>query len=331
MSAPKTFYVLHGTDEYSLKNEIKSIRAKMGDPTIADLNTTTVEGKNASAVEIIAAASSYPFMGDKRLVLVEGMLTWYARKSAGKTGKQELDLLAGALPTLPETARVVFAEYEPLEDSHPILKLATSNPHGFVKRFTPPADTTSWITKRVSDFGGQIEPSAAAALAAVMGSDLRAIESECYKLLTYVGMDRPIREADVALLTSYVPEVNVFEIVDAIAKRDAVQSLKLIHHVLENTKQEPLSLLGMINRQFRLLLQTREVLDAGANPRQLPELQRVPQSKKEFLIRQAQTFSLEQLELIYHRLVEYDFDIKQGHIKDDLALDLLVAGLTATA
>jgi DNA polymerase-3 subunit delta len=330
MSTPKTFYVLHGTDEYSLKNEIRAIRAKMGDPTIADLNTTTVEGKNASAVEIIAAASSFPFMGDKRLVLVEGMLTWYGRKSAGKTGKQELELLVAALPTLPETARVVFTEYEPLEETHAILKIATSDPHGYVKRFNPPADTTPWITKRVGEYGGQIEPSAAAALAAVMGSDLRAIESECYKLLTYVGMERPIRESDVTLLTSYVPEVNVFEIVDAIAKRDAVQSLKLIHHVLENTKQEPLSLLGMINRQFRLLLQTREVLDAGANPRQLPELQRVPQSKKEFLIRQAQTFTLEQLELIYHRLVEYDFDIKQGNIKDDLALDLLVAGLTAS-
>jgi DNA polymerase-3 subunit delta len=328
MSTTKTFYVLHGTDEYSLKNEIKAIRARMGDPTLADLNTTTFDGKNATAAEVMAAATSLPFLGDKRLVIVEGMLTWYTRKGAGKTGKNEIDMLAAALPTLPETTRLVFVEYEALEDTHPILKVTRSDPHGFMKFFTPPADTTPWIVKRVAEHGGQIDPRAASALAAVMGADLRAIDTECHKLVTFAGVGRPITEADVALLTAYVPEVNVFEIVDAIAKGDGVQALTLMHRVLETTKQEPISLLGMINRQFRLLLQVREVVEMGANPRQLPDITRLPAGKKEFLIRQAQTFSLEQLELIYHRLAEVDFDIKQGNLSDTLALDLLVAGLT---
>ena len=324
----KTFYVLHGEDEYSLKVELKAIRSKMGDPSLADLNTTMLDGKSTSAVEVLSAAGNFPFMGDKRLVIVDGLLTWLTRKGAGKTGKADLELLTTNIPTLPDTTRLVFVEYESIDESNPLLKLARTDPHGYVKEFAPPRDTLPWINKRVQDFGGQIEPSAAAALAGVMGSDLRAIESECYKLLTYVGTERPIREADVALLTSYVPETNVFDIVDAVAKQDGVQALKLIHRVLETTKQEPLMLLGMINRQFRILLQIREVLDMGANPRQLADIQRLPGGKKEFLIRQAQVFSLEQLELIYHRLVEYDYDIKTGQVGDELALDLLVASLT---
>jgi DNA polymerase-3 subunit delta len=328
-AAVKTFYILHGEDEYSLKIELKTIRSKMGDPTIADLNTTLLDGKSTSAVEVLSAAGNFPFMGDKRLVIVDGLLTWITRKGAGKTGKADVELLTNGIPALPDTTRLVFVEYESLDETHPLLKLARTDPHGYVKQFAPPRDTIPWINKRVQDMGGQIEPSAAAALASVMSGDLRAIESECYKLLTFVGTDRPIREADIALLTSYVPETNVFDIVDAVAKQDGVQALKLIHRVLETTKQEPLMLLGMINRQFRILLQIREVLDNGQNPRQLGDIQRLPGNKKEFLIRQAQVFSLEQLELIYHRLAEYDFDIKTGQLSDDLALDLLVAGLTA--
>jgi DNA polymerase III subunit delta len=328
MATTKTFYVLFGEDEYSLKAEVRAIRAKMGDPSLADLNTTQLDGKHTSAVEVLSLAGNLPFMGDKRLVIVEGLLTWLTRKGAGKTGKTELELLANGLATLPDTTRLLFVEYEMLEETNPILKAARSNPAGYAKSFTAPHDSQPWIVKRIQEQGGQIEPAAAAALALVMGSELRAIDSECYKLLTYVGTDRPISEADVALLTPYVPETNVFDIVDAVAKRDGVQALTLIHRVLTNTKQEPLSLLGMINRQFRLLLQICEVLDAGANPRQLPDLQRLPSFKKEFLIRQAATFSLAQLDAIYHRLVEYDYDIKTGRVSDELALDLLVAGLT---
>ncbi|MBX3086273.1 MAG: DNA polymerase III subunit delta [Anaerolineae bacterium] len=329
MAAVKTFYILHGEDEYSLKVELKAIRSKMGDPTLADLNTTLLDGKSTNAVEVLSAAGNFPFMGDKRLVIVEGLLTWITRKGAGKTGKADMELLTNGIPSLPDSTRLVFVEYESLEESHPLVKLARTDPHGYVKHFEPPRDTVPWINKRVQDYGGQIEPGAAVALAGVMNGDLRAIESECYKLLTFVGFERPITEADIALMTSYVPETNVFDIVDAVAKQDGVQALKLIHRVLETTKQEPLMLLGMINRQFRLLLQIREVLDMGANPRQLGDLQRLPGGKKEFLIRQAQVFSLEQLEQIYHRLAEYDYEIKTGQVSDDLALDLLVAGLTA--
>jgi DNA polymerase-3 subunit delta len=326
-AAIKTFYVFHGTDEFSLKNEIRQIRARMGDPQVADLNTTTLDGKTTSVVDVLASARSFPFLSDKRLVIVEGLLTWLTRKGAGKTGKSDLDALAGELPQLPDTTRLVFADYVVLDEAHPILHLARRDPHGFVKAFQPPDNPMQWIMQRVQHYGGQIEPSAAAALGTVAGSDLRALDSECYKLITFAGPDRPINESDIAALTSYVPETNVFAVVDAIAKRDGNEALTLVHRLLNTTKQDAFSLFGAINRQFRLLLMIREAVDANANPRQIPDLQRIPGFKRDFLIRQAHTFTLEQLEGIYRALLEVDHDFKQGRIKDDLALDLLVAGL----
>src|SRR5215831_10798838 len=112
-----TFYVLHGDDEFSRKAEVKNMRARMGDPATAELNTAIFDGRNAVLADVLAAASAIPFLADKRLIIVEGMLSWLVRKGAPKTAKADLDTLLAALPTLPETTRLVFVEPETLNDN----------------------------------------------------------------------------------------------------------------------------------------------------------------------------------------------------------------------
>ncbi len=70
-----TFYVLHVPDEFSCRAQVQAMRAQMGDPSLAELNTIVLDGKNASAADVISSASAMPFLGDKRLVIVEGMLS----------------------------------------------------------------------------------------------------------------------------------------------------------------------------------------------------------------------------------------------------------------
>ncbi len=326
--AAPTFYVFHGDDEFSRKAEVKNMRSRMGDEGMAELNITTFDGKSASAAEVVAAASALPFLSDKRLIIVEGMLTWLTRKGGGKAAKAEIEVLTNRLPTLPETARLVFVEPETLNDSNPILKLAKNDPHGYAKAFNPPQDASHWISKQVEAYGGKIEPRAAAALAAVVGTDMRAADSECIKLVTYVGTERTITEAEVRLLTAYVAEAGIFDMVDALGRREGARALALMHRLLD--EQPPLSLLGMINRQFRLLIQTREVLDAGGNSSDLLKLSEIRSPfVAQKLAQQARNFTLEQLEGIYRYLLDTDYGIKTGRVADTLALDLLVAGLSA--
>lgn len=326
--APATFYVLHGDDEFSLKAEVRNMRARMGDPGTATLNSVEYDGKTVTVSQLVADAKMLPFMGDKRLIIVEGLLSWLSRKGGGKTAKAELENLTSALPTLPDSARLVLVEFETLNDSNPVLKLAGRDSHGFHKAFNPPRDPTRWIIKQVESYGGRIDQQAAAALAAVIGSDLRAADSECVKLVTYVGGERVIAEADITLLTPYVAETDVWPIVDALGQRDTRLAATLIHRLLADPKQSALGLLAMINRQFRLLIQVREVLDVGGNVRELPDLH-----GKAYMIsklsQQARNFTLEQLENVYHLLLETDYGIKVGRFGETLALDLLVASLSA--
>jgi DNA polymerase-3 subunit delta len=322
-----TFYLFHGDDDFRLEQEVRQFRVKMAEMPNADLNMSEFDGETASAAEIINAASSFPFLADKRMVMVKGLLAWITRKGAGENGKKAIELLLESLPNLPDTARLVFVERQKLPDSNKIVKLAREHPNGYEKCFDTPKDSTGWILKRAKDeYQTEIEPRAAAALASVTGDDLRRADHELVKLAAYVNGERAISEKDVALLTPYVAEADLFEMVDAMAEGRGQVALNLMHRLLKD-KTDPFSLYGMIVRQFRLLLLAKEYLEAGGNPGGIADAIGVHKFVAQKLAKQTRAFSLEQLEQIYRALLDNDLKIKTGRIKPELALDLLVAGL----
>ena len=66
--------VLHGEEEYSRSEALARIRASIGPDEIRDPNTTIFEGRSIELDEVIGACQMYPFMADRRLVLVYGVL-----------------------------------------------------------------------------------------------------------------------------------------------------------------------------------------------------------------------------------------------------------------
>ena len=329
-SAP-TFYVLHGPDEFTSRAQLQAMRAQMGAAGTAELNITVFDGKNTTAADVLAAARAIPFLSDKRLIIVEGMLSWLTRRGAGQAARDDLATLAEGLADLPPWARVVFVESVTLPDGNPVLKLARTAPGGFHKTFDPPRNQASaarWIADHArSAYGAEIAPEAAAALAAVTGDDLRAADSELSKLATYTGGERPIGEEDVALLTPYVAEASIFEMVDALGRRDGATATRLLHRLLDDG--EPLPIFGMIVRQFRLLIMAREFLNEGGSPRQAGSALGVHSFVGEKVAAQARAFTQEHLEAIYRHLLDTDVAIKTGKVDAGLALDLLIAGIAS--
>jgi len=333
------FYVLHGEDEFSRSEVLAEMKAKMGDPAMADLNTTLLDGNKVALAELRHTCDTVPFLADRRLVIVEGLLTKLQSGAKGKADrgkehpawkKEYLEGLTAYLEHLPETTRLVFVERESIQPSQPVLKMALADKErGYAREFRPPTSgkLRGWITERVERKGGEIEASAAEELAAFVGSDLRLLDQELDKLVAYVDRARPITKADVHLLVSYVQEANVFEMVDALGRRDGEQSLNLLHRLLEGG-EHPLSLLGMIVRQFRIMIQVKDLAERGLPPAKIGAQLGLHPFVAEKGLRQSGNFSMEQLETIYRKLLETDLAIKTGQMDQVLALDVLVVGLS---
>jgi DNA polymerase-3 subunit delta len=327
------FYLLHGKDEYRRSLELERMKAKLGDPTTVDLNTTVLDGRSVTVGEIAFACDAVPFLSDRRLVIVNDLAARLERPPRGRDGDSEghsdlVQRLEEYLQHLPESARLVFVEKHQIKKVNPIRRLVSSSDGGYEKEFTPlrPGGLARWINERVRERGGRIDGAAVRVLATYVGSDLRLLDHEIDKLLTYVGDERSVTEEDAELLVSYVQEADIFQMVDALGTRDIRQAMELVEKLLSEG-QHPLYLLRMITRQFRILLQIKELQSRGTPPADVKTLLRLHPYVAKKTMAQSRNFSIRQLEVIYHRLLETDAAIKGGEIEDHLALNVFVAEL----
>ena len=87
--------------------------------------------------------------------------------------------------------------------------------------------------------------------------------------------------------------------------------------------------LGMISRQYRLLLQTKELMARGVRSGDMGKELGAADWQVRKLQEQARHYTISQLEAIYAKLLDTDLSIKTGKAKPEMALVLLVADLTA--
>jgi DNA polymerase-3 subunit delta len=180
-----------------------------------------------------------------------------------------------------------------------------------------------WISRKALAMGGQIDGPAAQALVAQVGNDTLAARQALEKLLLYINYERPIDTIDVQELISGSASASVFDMVDALAVGNAREAFRTLEILLED--QEVPALFAMIVRQFRLLIQTREILDQrGGAALVQQELNQVP-FVADKLCRQAAGFTLNQLRNIYQQLVEMDFAAKTSQSDPRTALNVLIA------
>ncbi|HLA42191.1 MAG TPA: DNA polymerase III subunit delta, partial [Aggregatilineales bacterium] len=227
-------------------------------------------------------------------------------------------------------SRLVFHENKTVSDKNAVVKLARSNPQGFEKIFTAPGNPTQWIIQQAKrEHGVEIEKQAAEALKSVINGDLLVADSELAKLAAYVNYERPITEADVALMTTgYVAQADIFEMVDAIGVQDGKTAMQLMQKLLKEGS-DPLSMLAMIARQFRLLILAKEYIEETGSASGLDKAIGIHPFVAKKMGQQAHRFeSLRNIEDIYRKLADMDFRIKTGKIEQVTALELFIASVT---
>jgi DNA polymerase-3 subunit delta len=185
---------------------------------------------------------------------------------------------------------------------------------------------TGWIVNETKNQEGQIEPRAAEMLKDMVGVDTRQTGMEIAKLLAYVNWARPINTNDVEAVCIVTSQQSVFDFVDALSNGNGKVAQRLLHRLLES--EDPFSLWGMVIRQFRLLMQAREILDGRGNKDDVARALGVHPFVADKTTQQAGRFSVEFLEHVYRKLLGIDEGVKTGQVTLDLALDTLVVELT---
>jgi len=317
-------YFLFGNDEFAISRKLKDFESDFNDPTSADMNTARLDARSLSENDLNNAVNAMPFLARRRLVLLENISSKYNNPSARKKFFEFIE-------NTPETTRLVMYEsVEPRDaEKHWLMKWAEKNTKLIQTRaFMLPRlkDMTGWIVNETKTQDGKIEPRAAEMLKDMVGVDTRQAGMEIAKLLAYVNWARPVTVQDVEAVCIVTSQQSVFDFVDALSNGNGKSAQHLLHRLLET--EDLFALWGMVVRQFRLLIQAREILDGRGNKDDVARALGVHPFVAEKTTQQAARFSIESLESIYRRLLRIDEGVKTSQMTLDLALDTLVVELT---
>lgn len=326
-------YIFDGDDEYAIHESIHRLRTRLGDASIAEMNTTQLDGRTSTLNQLKDTVASIPFLASKRLVI----LTHPTERIKDKESQQEfLRYLNAEKPT----TKLVLVEYDFLTSERErkdnklnwLEKWAVSPEQAkrvYLRHHPQPSGglMVKWIQEHVKTQGGQITTQAAVALANQIGDDTRLASQEITKLLTYVNFARPVDIDEVEHLTPLTARIGDFELVNAIRDRDRRKAQALLQRSLQ--EDDPLRILQSIVYQIRVLLLAREISDERGTINDFPKELKIGYYPAKLALESAPRFSMNFLEAIYHRLLDIDEAIKSGQIEPDLALELLIIELTS--
>lgn len=339
--------LLLNPDEYMAAERMAEFKAALGDPEMADLNTAEIDGPRTSASDILGQASMMPFLAPMRLLIVSGYLSHLDKRMGQSKGTdnaayaEATSVLAG-LTTLPDSCHVIFLEngvdkrrhlwkgFKPDGGGAKVAGLADLVKAGTLKSedLTAPNkyNLESWITQRSKSKRISIDQMAIKSLAQFVGPNLRQLNNELEKLTTYTR-GKKISNQDVHLLVSDASEALVFDMTDALSRKNAKIAFQKLYDLRRNDAKAPY-ILAMIARQYRLIIQVKEVAKLLGNDLKAigQHLGEHPYSVEKS-IAQSRAYSFEQLEDIMEQILEADYAYKTGANQETI-VDLLVAGLT---
>lgn len=330
-------HIFYGSDEFSIREAFRDLRASLDEDGSLETNTATFSASEASPQEVIAACDTIPFLGAKRMVVLQGALRrgGGGRRSRAKAGGADDSgaensgvwaTLAEYVGRMPQTTVLVLID----GDVSGGVLLRTLRERGEVHRFDVPVQKAAadWVQKRAKAIRVQLAASAAKAMAEIVGNDTWALASELAKLEAYAD-GRPITADDVREIVAPVRELPPWELLDPIADGKGASALRALRRMFAT--RHPLAIAAVIQGTYRQLAIAREMLDDGASGKDVGERIRLGGYPLEKLLEQASLYTPAMVRAAYARMVEADADIKRGVYADQLSLELLVTDLATAA
>ena len=123
-------YLLYGGDDLSLGESLAAMKQSVDPAELRDVNITVLDGSTTTLEQLEANCDTTPFLASKRIVVVEGLLSMFDARSAGRSPRlvnqtRERSLaswgeLEGYLTRVPETTDLVFVD-GPLSQNNRLL------------------------------------------------------------------------------------------------------------------------------------------------------------------------------------------------------------------
>ena len=333
-------HLIHGKDDYQVRGALHAIRddLKKSDDML-DSNTTVLDGRAVTPLELLAHAAAMPFLASNRLVIVEGLLGSLgaikgARRKKRGDGDDPLEPWRDAAAqladkaTMPETTTLVFVEGDIPKTNAAFTIFA---PIARTREFSvlAGAELTKWLREAAKTEKVKITEGGERALIAALAPDLWALKNAIAKLAAYADGET-IDESMVRDLVTAADDTKFWDITDAVVAGNERKALSALQRLLVDGSP-PAMLSAMLVRQYRQLAIVKDMRDRRAAQDAIARASGVPAFKVGEVSALASRYTWALVRAAYDRLLAADLSVKRGLQDDESALQLLVHELCAMA
>ena len=251
-------YLLFGCERYLRNFYEKKLIAALGGSR-DDMNTNIFDTNPISAADVISQAQTLPFFADRRIVVVR--YSGFFKKNSEE--------LAEFISEVPETTTFIFVEDE-ADARLKMYKQIAKN--GLCVEFTTQPDR--YLLQNIGAFlkknGKRMSEDDARYLLDVIGSDMGRLMSELEKLISYALDREVVTKKDIDEICSRNIEDRIFEMIDAIMRKDIRTCLDRYEDLLA-LKVSPVKIIVLLENQFLWMLQLKSMYDSGYNNQSIIE------------------------------------------------------------
>lgn len=312
----KQIYLLYGEEAY-LKKQYRDKLHQAIVPLEDTMNYAYYEGKGINVREVIDLAETLPFFSEHRLIILEN-------SGFFKTASPEL---ADYLKELPETTAMIFVEseidkrgklYKAVKEKGRIVELGRQD-EGTLLR---------WLAGNVRREGKQITEQTIRFFLTKVGTDMENIQKELEKLFCYTLDKQEISAEDVEEICTTQITNQVFDMVEAVAKKQQRKALDYYYDLLA-LKEPPMRILFLLTRQFRLLWEVKDMDRQGYPRKEIAAKAGLHPFVVGKYQEQARAFSEPALRKILEDSVDMEECIKTGRLSDTLGVELFIMKYSA--
>ncbi|MBQ8093122.1 MAG: DNA polymerase III subunit delta [Clostridia bacterium] len=331
-------YLFSGPEVYVRRQAEQKLKDKLLEPGTEMMNLNILVSPTTE--QIIESANQFPFMSERRLVIVRefAMLGRETDKSKDKgeakgkekEGTDEADRLIRFLSDPPETTCLLFDAGDGFDKRKKLGKFL-SEINGCVT-FTPleGEELQKWIRKTVKGLGAQITNDAGERLVFLSGRDLTALQAEIMKLTAYVGEGGTIRESEVDMLATRTSEAQVFEMIDALFDGKTEAAFAQTDRLLRSGESR-LGILALVTRQFRQMLFAESMNSQRRNSAEIGKAIGInPYFLRKTLARSAK-MGTRTLKACLERCIATDYDIKRGQLQEEAGFERMMLEMAQIA
>ncbi|CAM3105564.1 DNA polymerase III subunit delta [Sporolactobacillus spathodeae] len=316
-------YLLHGTQDYLIQLMKNKLIKEALSSEERDFNLSVYDMTEVALKVALEDAETIPFFGERKVVVLENAFFLTSEKIKSKVEQDSRALENYLSQPAPDAVLILLAPYEKLDKRKKIVKVLQTKAK--VHELSKVSDSTIFqLMENVArQFGASYTREAHEQLIVSVGTNLGQLAHEVEKCALYCGTDRPIDRETVLTVGSKSIESNVFLLVNEVMKKNTAESLRLLHDLVR-MKEEPLKLLALLERQFRIVYQVGYYQKAGYTQGSMASKIGIHPFAVRMAADQARQYSPQMLTRALSRCAEADYRIKTGAVDKLLALELLI-------